>query len=62
MPGMLYLVPTQEMCYRMMEVAEENLRAQRPQFCIDKGWCQSTVILTGQAAGQAMERQKTYGY
>ena len=59
---LLYLVPTQEMCYRIMEVAEENLRASRPTFCIDQGWCQATVVLNGQAAGQAVERQMTYGY
>jgi len=59
---LLYLLPTEEMCYRLMEVAEENLRAERKMFCIDQGWCRATVVLTGQAAGRSLERQITYGY
>ncbi len=59
---LLYLVPTEEMCYRLMEVAEENLRSERKTFCIDQGWCQAEVVLTGQAAGKPMERQVKYGY
>ena len=59
---LLYLVPTEEMCYRLMEVAEENLRAERKTFCIDQGWCQAKVVLTGRAAGISMDRQIIYGY
>ena len=59
---LLYLVPTEEMCYRIMEVAEENLRAERKSFCIDQGWCQADVVVTGSVAGKTMERQVTYGY
>ena len=59
---LLYLVPTEEMCYRIMEVAEENLRAERKSFCIDQGWCQADVVVTASVAGKTMERQVTYGY
>ena len=58
----LYLVPTEEMCYRLMEVAEENLREERKSFCIDQGWCQADVKLTGQAARNSMELRVNYGY
>ena len=59
---LLYLVPTEEICYRLMEVAEENLRSQRKDFCIDQGWCQATVVLTGKAAGSKREQRVTSGY
>ena len=59
---LLYPIPTEEICYRLMEVAEENLRAQRKTFCIDQGWCQAEVVLTGMVAGKSMEQKITYGY
>ena len=58
----LFLVPSQEKSYRIMEVAEENLRTDRSSFCIDAGWCSATAVVTGQAAGQEIQRYLTYGY
>lgn len=59
---LLYLVPTSEMCYRIMEVAEENLRVARKDFCIDQGWCQAMVVLSGKVAGSQMQQKVEYGY
>ena len=59
---LLYLVPSEELCYRMMEVAEENLREQRKDFCIDQGWSRATVVLTGQAGGRQTQLRLAYGY
>lgn len=59
---LLYLVPPEELCYRLMEVAEENLRAQRKNFRIDQGWSQATVVLTGQVGGRQTQLQLAYGY
>ncbi len=59
---LLFLVPTQEKCYRIMEVAEENLRVERPTFCIDAGWCRAELWAMGQAAGRQTQLRLSYGY
>ncbi len=59
---LLFLVPLEEKCYRTMEVAEENLRAETPGFLIDKSWYRATVTLIGKSAGKKTEMSLTYGY
>ena len=47
---------------KIVEVAEENLRRDRKDFCIDQGWCQAVVVLSGRAAGSQMQKMVEYGY
>lgn len=58
----LLWVPVEEACYRTMEVAEENLRQERPSFCMDQALYQATITVTGQVAGVSHIQSLTYGY
>ena len=59
---LLFLVPLQEKCFRTMEIAQENLRADRSGFEIGRAISGAVVTVTGQAAGQACRQQLSYGY
>lgn len=59
---LLFLTPLSEKCFRTMETAEENLRADRPQFTIDSALCRAVVTAGGRAAGQEYEMSLEYGY
>lgn len=59
---LLFLTPLEEKCFRTMEVAEENLRAGREDFQIDRALCGAQVTLRGQAAGKSVEVSLQYGY
>ena len=58
----LFLVPVEEKCYRMMEIAQEELRKDRPEFDISQAVYRATVVVEGQAAGQEMSLALPYGY
>ena len=59
---LLFLTPLSEKCFRTMVTAEENLRADRPQFTIDSALCRAVVTAGGRAAGQEYEMSLEYGY
>lgn len=59
---LLFLVPLREKCFRTMEIAQENLRADRNGFEIGRAISRAVVTVTGQAAGQNCRQQLSYGY
>lgn len=59
---LLFLVPLQEKCVRTMEVAQENLRAERSGFQIGQAISRALVVVSGQAAGEDCQVRLVYGY